>query len=215
MSAPGDASSPPRPVSPADIAAFNGLVHDSTTSVRSMASSWRTGLTALITLVTTGIIITGRNTAADIDTPWRAGITLAIGGGLLLALIGLWMALTAEIGARVRLQSLDQIRANYASVEAYMVGEAAVAGQKLQKAKMLVAVALALLVGGVVATWWAPAEPTSPPAYLQVTQKGGMVTCGELQSADGGTVRLTVKGVHDPATIALSKVTNMAVVAGC
>ena len=125
------------------------------------------------------------------------------------------MALTAEIGARVRLQSLDQIRANYASVEAYMVGEAAVAGQKLQKAKMLVAVALALLVGGVVATWWAPAEPTSPPAYLQVTQKGGMVTCGELQSADGGTVRLTVKGVHDPATIALSKVTNMAVVAGC
>ena len=214
MSAPGDASPPPRPVSPADIAAFNGLVHDSTTSVRSMASSWRTGLTALITLVTTGIIITGRNTAADIDKPWRVGITVAIGGGLLLALIGLWMALTAEIGARVRLQSLDQIRANYASVEAYMVGEAAVAGQKLQVAKMLVAVALALLVGGVVAPWWAPAEPTSPPAYLQVTKKGGMV-CGELQSADGGTVRLTVKGAHAPATIALSKVTNMAVVAEC
>src|ERR1700761_1519231 len=84
---------PPRPVSAADREAFEGLGKDSVSSVRSMASSWRTGLTALITLVTTGIIITGRNSTTNMPVHWRIGVTAAIGGGLLLALAGLWIAL--------------------------------------------------------------------------------------------------------------------------
>jgi hypothetical protein len=204
----------PRPVSAADQAAFDGLVEDSVSSVRSMASAWRTGLTALITLVTTGIIITGRTATAQLTTPWRIAVTAAIGGGLALALIGLWLALAAEVGARIRLQTLDGIRARYASVQAYLVGQAAGAGQRLQTAKTLVALALGLLVTGVLLTWWAPAVPKSPPAYLQVTSRGSTV-CGTLQSADGGVVRLSVTGAHQPAAIPFSTVTNMAVVAGC
>lgn len=205
---------PPRPVSAADREAFEGLVKDSISSVRSMASSWRTGLTALITLVTTGIIITGRNSTTGIPVPWRIGVTVAIGGGLLLALAGLWIALAAEVGARSRLRSLDQIRAQYASVQAYLVGQAAAAGERLQLAKTFVGVALGLLVTGVLLTWWAPAAPQSPPAYLKVTQKEGAV-CGAVQSADGGVLRLSVAGTHKPTAIPLTSVTNLAVVASC
>jgi hypothetical protein len=204
----------PRPVSAADKAAFETLVNDSVSSVRSMASAWRTGLTALITLVTTGIIITGRTAASQLTVPWLIAVTVAIGGGLLVALAGLWTALAAEVGARVRLQTLDDIRAHYASVQAYQVGQAAAAGRRLQLARTLVGVSLLLLLTGVLLTWWAPAAPSSPPAYLKVTQAGSTV-CGTLQSADGGVLRLSIAGAHKPAVIPLTNVTNMAVVASC
>jgi hypothetical protein len=57
-------------------------VKDSLSAVRSMAAAWRTGLTALITLVTTGIILTGRTATTNLAVPWRIAVTLAIGTGL-------------------------------------------------------------------------------------------------------------------------------------
>jgi hypothetical protein len=204
----------PRPVSAADREAFDALVKEALPAVRSMIAAWRTGLTALITLVTTGVIVTGRTTTSAMTGPWRVGVTLAIGGGLAVATTGLWHTLTAEVGARARLYSLDDIRARYASVQAYQVGQAAAAGRRLQTARMLVGAALALLLTGVLLTWWAPAAPAKPPAYLVVTRLGGSV-CGVLDSADGGIVRLTVTGAHNLVAIPLTTVTNMTVTASC
>jgi hypothetical protein len=204
----------PRPVSAADREAFDALVKESLSAVRSMAAAWRTGLTALITLVTTGIILTGRTATTTLTLPWRITVTLAIGGGLALAIVGLWHALAAEVGARIRLHTLDDIRARYASVQAYQVGQAAAAGRRLQTARTLVAAALGLLLTGVLLTWWAPAAPTQPPAYLKVTRPSGTV-CGILASADGGTLRLTVAGAHEPVAIPLTTVSNMAVTPTC
>jgi hypothetical protein len=204
----------PRPVSSADREAFDTLVKESTSSVRSMAAAWRTGLAALITLVTTGIIITGRTATTTLTVPWRSAVTAAVGGGLTLALVGLWLALSAEAGARVRLQTLDGIRSQHGSVEAYLVGQAAAASRRLQAAKNAVGIALGLLVAGVLLTWWAPAAPASPPAYLRVAIHDGVV-CGSLRSADSGFLRLNVAGANEPAAIPLTMVTNIAVVARC
>ena len=204
----------PRPVSAADREAFDALAKEALPAVRSMAAAWRTGLTALITLVTTGIILKGRTDATNLTVPWRIAVTLAIGLGLALAIVGLWHALAAEVGARTRLHTLDDIRARYASVQAYQVGQAAAAGRRLQTARILVAAALGLLLAGVLLTWWAPAAPANPPAYLKVTRPGGTV-CGTLESADGGTLRLTVTGMHEPVAIPLTTVTNLAVTPTC
>jgi hypothetical protein len=204
----------PRPVSPADREAFDALVNEALPAVRSMAAAWRTGLTALITLVTTGIILAGRNATATLATPWRVAITSAIGIGLVLAILGLWQALAAEVGARTRLHSLDDIRARHASVQAYQVGLAAATGRRLQSARTLVAAALGLLLTGVLLTWWAPPALNHPPAYLQVSRPGGTV-CGILNSADGGTIRLSVTGAREPVLIPLTTVTNMAVTSRC
>lgn len=179
-----------------------------------MVAAWRTGLTALITLVTTGIIITGRTATTTLAVPWRIAVTLAIGAGLALAIVGLWHTLAAEVGARTRLRTLDDIRADYASVQAYQVGQAAAAGRRLQAARTLVALALGLLLTGVLLTWWAPTAPATPPAYLKVTRPGGIV-CGILNSADGGTLRLTVAGVHEAVAIPLATITNLAVTPTC
>lgn len=204
----------PRPVSAADREAFDALVKESLSAVRSMAAAWRTGLTALITLVTTGIILTGRTATTTLTVPWRIMVTLAIGGGLALSIVGLWHALAAEVGSRTRLHTLDDIRAQYASVQAYQVGQAAAAGRRLQTARTLVAAALGLLLAGVLLTWWAPAARTQPPDYLKVTRPSGTV-CGILASADGGTLRLAVAGAHKPVVIPLATVSNIAVTLAC
>jgi hypothetical protein len=207
-------ASQPRPVSTADREAFDALVKESLPAVRSMAAAWRTGLTAVITLVTTGIVLTGRTATTTMTIPWRVAVTLAIGGGLALAIAGLWHTLAAEAGARTRLLTLDDIRARYASVQAYQAGQAAAAGRRLQAARTLAAAALGLLLTGVLLTWWAPPAPATPPAYLKVTRPGG-TTCGILQSADGGTLRLAVTGMHEPVALPLTAVTNLAVTAAC
>lgn len=223
MATPGNTSPPPvsgqaggpRPVSPADREAFDTLVKESVSSVRSMAAAWRTGLAALITFVTTGIIVTGRTATTTLTVPWRIAVTAAIGSGLALAVIGLWLALAAEAGVRIRIQTLDDIRAHYASVQAYLVGQAASAGKRLQAARALVGIALGLLLTGVLLTWWAPAAPASPPAYLKVITTHGNAVCGTLLSADHKVVRLSVTGEHQSSAIPLTTVTNISVVASC
>lgn len=148
----------PRPVSAADLAAFENLVKQSLPSVRAMAAAWRTGLAALVTLVITGILVAGRSSVSAVAWPWRIAVTLAIGGGVALALAGLWNALGAEVGSRGRLQTLDQIRARHASVEAYLVAQAMAATRRLERSRILVGFALGLLLIGVLLTWWAPAR---------------------------------------------------------
>lgn len=204
----------PRPVSAADRQAFDAMVDDALGRVRAAVVAWRTGLTGLITLITTGIILTGRKTTTDLTVPWRIAVTLTIGGGLVLAIAGLWHALAAEAGSRTRLRSLQDIRKDYGSVQAYQVGLAAAAGRRLQTARIFVAAALGLLLTGVLLTWWAPAAPAKPPAYLKVARMNGTV-CGVLVSADGGVIRLEVPGIHDPVVIPLTAVTNMAVTSAC
>jgi hypothetical protein len=213
---PGPATSAdsPRPVSAADREAFDSLVREALPTVRSMAAAWRTGLTALITLVTTGIILKGRTDTTNLAVPWKLAVTLAVGVGLALAIVGLWHALAAEVGARTRLHTLDEIRAQYASVQAYQVGQAAAAGRRLQTARVLVAAALGLILAGVLLTWWAPASPAMSPAYLRVTRSTGTV-CGTPGSVDAGILRLTVAGIDKPVGIPLATVSKLAIANTC
>ena len=169
-----------------------------------MAAAWRTGLTALVTLITTGIILKGQTDTTTLPVPWRTAVTAAIGAGLALALLGLWHTLAAEVGARIRLRTLEDIRDHYASVEAYQVGQAAAAGRRLQTARTLVAAALGLLLTGVLLTWWAP-TPTStvdPAAYLKVASSSGTI-CGVPKSFGEGSLTLTVPGIYKPVSIPL------------
>ncbi|GAA3951874.1 hypothetical protein [Actinoplanes auranticolor] len=205
---------PERPVSVADREAFEALANAALPAVRGMAAAWRTGLAALVTLVTTGVVLKGRDAATGLPVPWRIAMTVAIGGGLALALVGLWQALGAEVGAKTRMLSLSEIRRHHASVQAYTVSVAVAAGRRLQRARSLVAVALAALLVGVLLTWWAPAPKADPPANVKVTHGGG-VACGALKSADGGSMRLKVAGQDAAVVIPLGAVTNIAVVASC
>jgi hypothetical protein len=58
-------------------------------------------------------------------------------------------------------------------------------------------------------TDWATAHP-SRELYQSNTS-----ACGALRSADGGQIRLTVTGNHDPITVPLAQITNLTVVPTC
>lgn len=211
---------PRRPANPptdADLAerdAFKVLIDESLTSVRASAETWRNGLTAFITLVTTGIVIKGRDTTSSLDVGWRIAVTVLLGTGLACAVLGLWQTLAAQAGGRSGTVTLPAIVRAHGSVAAYKVALAAAAAKRMRRARALVGLALALLLGGVVTAWWAPAAPSDPPAYVEVTHDGA-ASCGTLQSADGGQIRVKVDGANSPVVIPTAKVANLKVVAAC
>lgn len=195
--------------------AFAALSAASLDAVRASAEAWRNGLSAFIALVTTGVVIKGRDTASALPVGWRVAVTVLIGGGLLTAIVGLWQALAAQAGTRPRATMLSDVHSRYGSVAAYRVALARAAAARVGRAQYLVAVALALLLAGIVATWWAPAAPTEKkPAYLQVSHPGGP-SCGILSSADGGRLRLKSPGRHEPVVVPLTNVTGIKVVKAC
>ncbi|WP_419993809.1 hypothetical protein [Streptomyces boninensis] len=152
---------PTRAPTAADLAerdAFRAMSAASLDAVRSSAEAWRNGLSAFVTLVTTGVVIKGRDTTSVLSTGWKAALTVLIGGGLLAALLGLWQALAAQAGTRPRATTLGAVLDRYGSVAAYQVALAAAAARRLRRAQYLVALALALLLAGIVVTWWAPAK---------------------------------------------------------
>jgi hypothetical protein len=153
------ARKPASPPSKADLDErdrYAKLAAASMDTVRSSAKTWRTGLTAFITLVTTGVIIKGRDTTAGLAGGWRALVTVLVGGGLLLAVVGLWQALAAEAGTDPKRQTLQEIRAGYGTLTAYQVHLADVAARRLRWGQRAVAAAVIFLLAGIAVTWWAP-----------------------------------------------------------
>jgi hypothetical protein len=207
-------SSTPSQGSLAERDAFIALARQSLPAVRASAEAWRNGLSAFLTLVTAGVIIKGRDTTAGLPASWRVVITALIGGGLALAVAGLWRVLAAQAGTRYRLSTRQDIRRTYGTVEAYQVAVAERATDDLHTGRRLVFAALGLLLLGVGVSWWAPPASTSPPAYLKATFNN-TDACGVLRSADNGQLRLAVIGRHDPIVIPLAQITNLAVVPGC
>jgi heme A synthase len=152
---------------PADLAErdqFQKLVAESLPAVRASAETWRNGLAAFITLVTTAVVIKGRSTAAEVPTGWRIAITILIALGIALAVTGLWQALAAQAGTRPEALTLADIHHRYGSVQAYQIAIALQAGRRLTLARYAVAAALTALLTGIALTWWAPTTPTTPPA---------------------------------------------------
>jgi hypothetical protein len=188
------------------------LTAASVDTVRGSAQAWRNGLTAFITLVTTAVVFQGRDTTAGLATGWRTAITVLIGGGLLLAVLGLWQALAAEAGTDPELQTLQDIRAAHGTLAAYEVHLAATAARRLQWGRWAVAGAITALLTGIALTWWAPA--TSSSAYVSVTH-GPAVTCGVPQPSGTGGLRLAIQGNADPVTIPFSQITGLAPTASC
>ncbi len=183
-------------------------------TVRGSAQAWRNGLTAFITLVTTAVVFQGRDTTAGLATGWRTAITVLIGGGLLLAVLGLWQALAAEAGTDPELQTLQGIRAVHGTLAAYEVHLAASAARRLQWGRRAVAGAITALLTGIALIWWAPAAASPPPAYVTVAH-GHAVTCGIPQPSGTGGLRLAVQGSSDPVTIPFSQITSLTPTASC
>lgn len=208
---------PERPPTPADLTErdrFAALAEASLPTVRANAEAWRNGLAAFVTLVTTSAVIKGRDTTAHLTLGWRIAVTLLIGGGIALSLAGLWQALAAQAGTRESTMTLADIHRRHASVAAYQIALAATSATRLRRSRTIVATALACLLLGIVATWWAPEAATDPATYVTVTHDGTS-TCGTLGNADSRSVWIHVAGTGEAVVVPTKKVTDLRVVSRC
>ena len=172
------ARKPAQPPSKADLDErdrFAQLTAGSMDIVRSTAQAWRTGLAAFITLITAGVIVKGPSSIAGLAVVWRTAVTVLIVGGLLLAVVGLWLTLAAEAGTDPKKQTLQDIRDAYGALTSYEVYLAAKSADRLQWGRRAVAVAVLFLLAGIGVTWWAPATTSPAPTYITVTH-GHIIT---------------------------------------
>lgn len=213
---PSRASLPARAPSKVDLAErdrFAKLTAMSADSVRGSAQAWRTGLAAFITLVTTGVVIKGRDTTTGLSAGWRASITVLVAGGLLLAVAGLWQALAAEVGTDPKKQTLQGIRKDHGTLAAYEVYLAAQAARRLQWGRRTVAAAVVLVLAGIAVAWWAPdAAPSA--GYVTVFQSHAS-TCGTPRQGAAGQLSLLVPGSHTPITIPFSQINQLLATTTC
>ena len=193
---------------------FAALAADSLTTVRASAQAWRNGLAAFITLVTTGVVIKGRDTTAGLGPGWKVLITVLIAGGLALAVVGLWQALAAEAGTGIRLQDLPTIRKEYGSLDAYQVILSAEAAKRIQRGRYAVAGALTCLLAGIIVTWWAPAQPTSQSAYLKITHEN-VISCGTPQTIGDEQLHLIAYGTGQIVSVPFIQITSLAITTTC
>jgi hypothetical protein len=194
---------------------FRKLSESSLSDVRAAAEKWRTGLAALITLVTGGLLIKGPESANDLTRDWRIAITILAGGGIAVAIVGLWRALKASAGVPQR-QDMTKIVDKYKSVLGYEVAQANDAANELRWARLALIVALPALGAALLVWWWAPIKPASNPAYVEVDQTStGKSVCGTLKSGDNGHMRVQVAGQEYPTVILYTDVANVRVKASC
>lgn len=203
---------PPTPASMANVAEFAALVESSLDTTRAAAEKWRTGLAALLTLVTTGLLVSGHSTLDDMPVGWRAGVSVLLVVGLGLAVAGLWYALAAASGVP-GLVSLDDIVDKHGSVAGYRLSEANRAARQLATARWLVLASLVVLLSGVVLSWWAPSGASSGTSMSVTTESS--VVCGAPVPDIEGEIRLDVAGSSEDALIPLSDVVNLEVVPDC
>ena len=207
---------PQNPPSLADLAErdqFATLAAGSAEAVRGSAKAWETALTAFITLITTGVVIKGRDSTDGLPIAWRLLIVVLAGGGLLLAVAALGLTVAAEAGTRPQTWTLREIRATYGTLNAYQVYLAVQAARRLRLGIQLAAAAMALLIAGVMATLLAPGAATQM-TYIAVTH-GQSITCGTPEQAPAGQMRIVIPGASEPVTISTAQITAVMLTMTC
>jgi hypothetical protein len=167
-------------------------------------------LAALVSLITGGLIIAGPE-GSDIPGVWRYPAALTVIAGLAFAGVGFVIALSVAAGRPSR-QDLPAVTAEYGSVDQFVVAQAAQRLRVLGKVQGVAVAGLVLLLIGAGLWMVAPKEEATPKLTVK---SGDKSYCGELKSADQGTIVLNVAGEKAPRTFDFTKVQNLTVVDKC
>ena len=172
--------------------------------LRSAATSWRTGLAALLALVPTLVVVKGTETADKLSGQDKALVGIPIVVGVLLAVVAAFCAMRAAFGP-LSFRETDISDAEARDAEgrrtlSYLWATA------LLTVAALVALAFAIA--------WAWGAPTSNPAYFSVTKKDGSVVCGTLAGVTSTALRVKTSG-GQVMPVQLADVDSTSFATGC
>ena len=121
------------------------------------ARVWRNGYTLLLT--GTGAVLTlAASRLGNASWKWRLALTLALGGGILLLTVALWLVLTAEGGKHgpPRGLSLDSILTPPGTVGSCRVEQAAQAQERIRRSQRWAWWGALAVFVGLMLTLWLP-----------------------------------------------------------
>jgi hypothetical protein len=173
---------------------------------RQQASTWRTGLATLTTLLTGVLVVKGRNDASALTRPFQILVAALLGfalGLLLWATMWVSRALAGPPGEEILLtgENLEE----WTRAEVNKISTALRWAPRLAAASVLaVAIAVAL-------TWFAPARENTP--LVQVTYSTGQQSCGKLISATMDQLLLQL--TTGPLLVPMSTVDALIPVTAC
>lgn len=175
-----------------DARELQGLRKTELSDVRKSAENWRTGLAALLAVLTATLFIKGKSSIDDIDPGgWRWAVMLPLILAGLAATFGAYRAIRAAYGVpRDEWVRVGKGLREHGSLSAWRHAFAVGTVNDLRLAKVMTVIALALVGLSIFLTWIAPGPP--PPAFVQATFKSAPKepVCGELKRADGGKIVL-------------------------
>jgi hypothetical protein len=179
----------PTPDPAADSDDWAALVDSQLKTVRQSAGNWRTGLAALLALITGILAIREPGTMGGL-APWAAdtvgGILLA---SLALAAVGAWFALSAAYGSPAVIDH-DAFR-KAGGLTGVRFGLARAAVHQLRWARWATVAALALMAAAVAVTWYAPRAPS---ALIEVERVADPAVCGTLIASRSGHLDIRPEG---------------------
>jgi hypothetical protein len=185
-------------------AAFDAIAAKSQQDTLASAERWRTGLAALTSVITAGLLIKGPTNATELDPGWRAGLTTLFAFGIGTSVIGLWLALRASAGVPTTL-TFDELRRRYGTVRLYQLDIAQRAQRDLRRAKVAAIAALLVLGAAVLAWWWAPVNKPEPP--VATVRHGAQQSCGVIVNSDASGLRLAQSSSPARVTIPWQTIT--------
>jgi hypothetical protein len=153
-------------------------------SARKQAEGWRTGLTGLTAVLTTVLIIKGRDNVSDLASTFRWIVVVLLGMTLALLVTAALLSVRAASGA-----PSAAIRLTGENLRIWTRMEVRTVGRLIRWAAALTVAAICTLSLAVGITWTAPTARTTAP-YVEVILPDGS-TCGQLLSAAHGNLLLT------------------------
>jgi hypothetical protein len=193
-------------------------VRASLDKVRATAENWRTGMAGTVTLVTAVLVFKGKNSIAD----YRDWVRYVMGGltasALILSIASPLLFLSAAHG-RLRPVSAQAVL-DQGGVDVRNVHLATSAIGDLRWARRLAIGGAVLLAAALVLSWYGPAAPTSPPAFVRIAFRDAPAhpaesLCGELKAQDGVVTVVQVTGEPGPRRVPTGTLVSVVVVPNC
>jgi hypothetical protein len=181
------------------------LAFEQLSVVRKQAEGWRTALAGLTALLSTVLIVKGRDSITALATGprWVAAVLLGLAFALLItATLSSVRAASGTPGTEILLTGED--------LRVWTQTEVRHVGRLIRRATLLTVTALTLLAIAVGITWLSPGAATSGTLVEVYGSSGRM--CGELIGiADGTLILKTPRLIREP----LSQVASVNPVAAC
>jgi hypothetical protein len=154
---------------------------------RHQAEGWRNFLATATALLAAVLVLKGRENVAELTSPYRLGVVLAMAVGLLALLTSAFAAASAAHG-----RPGNALRhADGAQLLKWEAAESTRIATLINRARWLAVAGVLATATGVMVTWVAPAADKGAVSVTVHTRDG--VVCGKLVELDDDGITLQVK----------------------